>query len=371
MNLRYSHILRDTNLLDDDDPMSNDVDSALNSAVSSDTKPAGNTLSSVISCLSDYDPDALPVADAQAIIRQLIQPINAVEKIALRSALDRVLAADIVSPINVPSHDNSAMDGYALYGNDLSKDQDLKLKVIGTAYAGRAYDGAVNSGECVRIMTGAVMPAQCDTVALANGKAVGALRLGRQVIARVPQDAGMFDSVTYLLGAAVKADTLAASDVRLAFTGSVLAPRLGDVAGPDTVLCPAQVDASAMCASLAAIERRAAGRVDRALEPAALDAFLHSHPHAMLVDVREECEHLASDSPAWGARKVHNVPMSMLAGRVAAWLHGEPRTLVFFCRSGGRSARAAQCLHRSGYDDAWHVSGALAFSGEEGETAVA
>lgn len=155
MNLRYSHILRDANLDDLDEPMSN---------VSPADQNPPRTLSSVISCLSDYDPDALPVADAQAIIRQLIQPVNAVEKIALRSALGRVLALDIVSPINVPSHDNSAMDGYALHGSELNQKADLSLKIIGTAYAGRAYDGKVGSGECVRIMTGAVMPGGCDTV---------------------------------------------------------------------------------------------------------------------------------------------------------------------------------------------------------------
>lgn len=156
MNLRAAYLLRDSNLADLDDDMSKDSDTALN--------PANKTLASVISCLSDYDPDALPVADAQAIIRQLIEPINAVEKIALRSALDRVLAADIVSPINVPSHDNSAMDGYAFHGKELNKDSDLSLKVIGTAFAGRAFDGAVGSGACVRIMTGAIMPGECDTV---------------------------------------------------------------------------------------------------------------------------------------------------------------------------------------------------------------
>ncbi len=161
MNLRYSHLLRDAeaNLSELDDPMSTDTPSDKNPLMTTPT-----TLANVISCLSDYDPDALPVSDAQAIIRQFIKPINAVEKIALRSALDRVLATDIVSPINVPSHDNSAMDGYALRGSDLSKDQDLKFEVVGTAFAGRAYEGTVNNGECVRIMTGAVMPASCDTV---------------------------------------------------------------------------------------------------------------------------------------------------------------------------------------------------------------
>jgi molybdopterin molybdotransferase len=122
------------------------------------------TLSDIVSCLSDYDPNALPVSQAQNIIRQFVTPIHAVEKLAIRSALDRVLAHDIISPINVPSHDNSAMDGYALRGSDLGPDGATVFKVVGIAYAGRSYDGTVGGGECVRIMTGAVMPAGCDTV---------------------------------------------------------------------------------------------------------------------------------------------------------------------------------------------------------------
>lgn len=122
------------------------------------------TLSDVVSCLSDYDPDALPVAQAQQIIRTFVTPVNAVEKVALRTALDRVLATDIVSPIDVPAHDNSAMDGYALRSADLDADAAAMLQIIGTAYAGKRYDGAVGKGQCVRIMTGAVMPVECDTV---------------------------------------------------------------------------------------------------------------------------------------------------------------------------------------------------------------
>jgi molybdopterin molybdotransferase len=122
------------------------------------------TLSDVVSCLSDYDPNALPVAQAQQIIRQFVTPVDAVEKVALRAALDRVLATDIISPINVPAHDNSAMDGYALRSTDLGADSAVTLKIVGTAYAGRGYDGAVGRSECIRIMTGAVMPVECDTV---------------------------------------------------------------------------------------------------------------------------------------------------------------------------------------------------------------
>ncbi|MFC7515583.1 gephyrin-like molybdotransferase Glp [Herbaspirillum sp. GCM10030257] len=122
------------------------------------------SLSEVISCLSGYDPNAVPVAQAQQIIRDVVAPVQAVEKVAIRSALDRVLAQDIVSPINVPQNDNSAMDGYAVCGGDLDTNGPTVLKVVGTVHAGGRFDGAVNQGECIRIMTGAPMPARCDTV---------------------------------------------------------------------------------------------------------------------------------------------------------------------------------------------------------------
>lgn len=122
------------------------------------------SLSDVTSCLSDYDPNALPVTQAQDIIREFVTPIGAVEKVALRSALGRVLADDIVSGINVPAHDNSAMDGYALRGGDLDPAQAITLNIVGTAFAGTGYEAPVATGECVRIMTGAPMPDGCDTV---------------------------------------------------------------------------------------------------------------------------------------------------------------------------------------------------------------
>lgn len=123
-----------------------------------------SNLSEVISCLSDYDPNALPVEQAQTIIREFVTPVSAVEKVALRSALGRVLASDIISGINVPAQDNSAMDGYALRGSDLDASQAVTLRIAGTLLAGSGADVQVASGECVRIMTGAVMPAGCDTV---------------------------------------------------------------------------------------------------------------------------------------------------------------------------------------------------------------
>jgi molybdopterin molybdotransferase len=121
-------------------------------------------LADVVSCLSSYDPDALPVRDAQRIIREFVTPVCAVEQVALRAALGRVLARDVVSPIDVPAYDNSAMDGYALRGADLPAEAPARLRVIGTTYAGRAFGGVPQPGECVRIMTGGMMPAGCDSV---------------------------------------------------------------------------------------------------------------------------------------------------------------------------------------------------------------
>jgi molybdopterin molybdotransferase len=122
------------------------------------------TLTQFVNNLADYDPNALPVTQAQRIVQDFVQPILGIETVTIWQALDRVLAADVISPISVPAHNNSAMDGFAFQGADLAADAGTTLAVVGTVYAGRAFDGTVARGECVRIMTGAVMPAGCDTV---------------------------------------------------------------------------------------------------------------------------------------------------------------------------------------------------------------
>ncbi len=123
-----------------------------------------NTTESIAAQLQGYDPQALDVATVQAFLSRLVEPVSAVETVALVQALGRVLAQDVISPISVPPHDNSAMDGYAFDGAQLLAHAPLVLKVVGTALAGKAWHGAVHSGECVKIMTGAVMPTGLDTV---------------------------------------------------------------------------------------------------------------------------------------------------------------------------------------------------------------
>lgn len=114
------------------------------------------------SCMDDYDPNAMSVAQARAFIQQFLTPVIETEQLNVMNNLGRVLAADIISPSNVPNHDNSAMDGYAFKFIDVNK----VLTIIGTAFAGRPFEQEINAGECVKIMTGAVIPTGADTVVM-------------------------------------------------------------------------------------------------------------------------------------------------------------------------------------------------------------
>ena len=119
-----------------------------------------------VSCMDDYDPDALPVAKAQQIVSSLVEPVIGTERLFVRNALGRVLAHDVISPIDVPAHNNSAMDGYGVRAADLAPDAEVSLQVIGSALAGRPFEGDVGPGQAVRIMTGAVLPPSVDTVVI-------------------------------------------------------------------------------------------------------------------------------------------------------------------------------------------------------------
>lgn len=114
------------------------------------------------SCMDDYDPNAMSVAQARLFIRQFLSPVLETELLPIGSGLGRVLASDVVSTCNVPNHNNSAMDGYAFKHADASS----ALTVVGTAFAGRPFTGEVGAGECIKIMTGAVVPACVDTVVM-------------------------------------------------------------------------------------------------------------------------------------------------------------------------------------------------------------
>ena len=119
-----------------------------------------------LSCADDYDPNSLPVDRARALIRQFLQPVTAVERVHVRAALDRVLAEKIQSPLDVPGHDNSAMDGWAVRFDDLARSGTTTLRRVGESFAGRPFGGTLRAGEAVRIFTGAVMPGGADTIVM-------------------------------------------------------------------------------------------------------------------------------------------------------------------------------------------------------------
>lgn len=130
---------------------------------------------------------ALRLDEARARILAEVRPVEGSETLDLRAALGRVLSAPVRSAVNVPAHDNSAMDGYALRGSELRDAEELRLALAGVGFAGGQFSGEVGRGQCVRIMTGAVMPPELDTVvpqefARADGEYVvipaGAVRPG-------------------------------------------------------------------------------------------------------------------------------------------------------------------------------------------------
>jgi molybdopterin molybdotransferase len=117
------------------------------------------------SCADAQETQSLKVGQAQQRIFNLLKPLIGWQQKPLRDALGHVLHQKIISPINVPAHNNSAMDGYAIRGEDISNES-FSLTHVGTAFAGQPFNGSINTGECIRIMTGAMMPSDCDTVVM-------------------------------------------------------------------------------------------------------------------------------------------------------------------------------------------------------------
>ena len=178
----------------------------------------------------------------------------------------------------------------------------------------------------------------------------GGLALGQQRLRQI--ECG--ETHVYLLGQ------------RFAFIGNLapdaLTPLLeAALVTPDTVLCGSRDDGD-ICSTVRAVREGIVAAADRQLDAAALPGFLRQHPDAILVDVREAYEHAACAGTVFEGCAVHSVPLSRLAGQVAAWLPQPQRPLIFFCRSGNRSARAAACLRRLGHAAAWQLNGGMAMA---------
>jgi len=187
------------------------------------------------------------------------------------------------------------------------------------------------------------------TVALDDGSHAPCIAIGGAVLARLPDG--------WLLGDA-HAGRLPRTAVRHVF-GAIDAERLERIAHERAVICHgADVDGVA-CATLAACERNA-GTTGQ-LHPDTLEVFLRRHEDALLVDVREAFEAAAGPMALHG-RAAHNVQLSRLAEHVAGWMAEPARPIVFVCRSGNRSAKAATILRRAGHAQAWTVAGGIALS---------
>jgi cysteine desulfurase len=199
-------------------------------------------------------------------------------------------------------------------------------------------------------------------VTLADGSAAPALAIGAEVLVRLADE----DGAAYLLGRAQEG-RLDAAAVRLAFSGGIVmadagARMLARLVDGATVLCHgADVD-GAPCTTAESMRRdtRKAQAVQH-LQPARLDAFLRTHADALLVDVREAGELEAGVARLHG-RQAQALPLSRLAEHLGHLLAAPQRPLVFVCRSGNRSARAALCLQRLGHPQAWSLAGGLALA---------
>jgi rhodanese-related sulfurtransferase len=211
-------------------------------------------------------------------------------------------------------------------------------------------------------------PRDSAAVTLADGRTVPAIAIGTEVLARVAGQDGR--GAIYLLGRAPDG-RLAAKAVRLAFIGGIA---MADAQGRElarlidggTVLCHGLDIGGAPCTTMEAACGPAAradtqATVAQQLAPERLDAFLRAHQDALLVDVREAGELDAGGIRLHG-RDAQPVPLSRLAEHLGHFLAAPRRPLVFVCRSGNRSARAALCLQRLGHAQAWSLSGGLALA---------
>ncbi|WP_094752134.1 molybdopterin molybdotransferase MoeA [Psychromonas sp. CD1] len=111
----------------------------------------------------------MPIEQALSKMQSAVSNVCHAINLPLAQALGYALATDVLSPLNVPSFNNSAMDGYAVLKGDLkkaSKQSPVSLTLVGQSFAGAPYHGKIKSGECIRIMTGAVMPKDVDSVVM-------------------------------------------------------------------------------------------------------------------------------------------------------------------------------------------------------------
>ena len=118
------------------------------------------------SCEDIYEEGLIPLEKALEHILQTVGTVQGTEQIVIEKARGRCLAEPVIATMNVPTHNNSAVDGYAVYDEDLSQRDIVRLEVVGTAFAGKPYLEEMTTGQCLRIMTGAILPEGLNTVVM-------------------------------------------------------------------------------------------------------------------------------------------------------------------------------------------------------------
>jgi len=182
-----------------------------------------------------------------------------------------------------------------------------------------------------------------------GGAGTDSFAFGAHTLRRVALDSGRS---AYLLCRGDK--------VEYAFTGLAALSELAGKVPADALVCPGREEMNACCTSLRAEAQGSVAGTDLNLDSIALARLLQAHPQAVLVDVRESYEQTACIP---GGRAAESVPLSRLAAFVPGWLEAvDQQPLVFFCRSGNRSAKAAQCLRRLGYRNAYSLAGGVALA---------
>lgn len=116
---------------------------------------------------ADEFPRYVSIAEARArVVDVCAARLLGAERVALAKGLGRIVRNDLAAPRDLPAFANSAMDGFAVRGSDLSQSGEQRLRIVGTRLAGSAQEYSITSGECVRIMTGAPLPSGSDSVVI-------------------------------------------------------------------------------------------------------------------------------------------------------------------------------------------------------------
>ena len=131
-------------------------------------------IASAPSCVDPFEPGMITVAEALERIGERVLPVHACERLPIRECLNRVNNEAVKAPRDVPPRPNSAMDGYALAISSLAEDGITELEEVGSAFAGTPFSGTLGAGQCVRIMTGALIPEGADAVVMQEQAEVGA-----------------------------------------------------------------------------------------------------------------------------------------------------------------------------------------------------